>query len=353
MRQRQFSRKPKIGAPPGSMIFVGEQKADQVTLQSITYNADRIAVKGLSSPDDLPMPLPDDEITWINVNGLHDPSVLAALGSRFGIHPLVLEDAVNTCQRPKIEIHDDYIFVVLRTFNFLADGAPQHLESSQFSLIFGQNYLLTCQEKAGELLTPILERLQQSKGKIRQQGSDYLAYTVLDIIVDYYFPVLENLDELIAELEEQAASPDPDHISTRIHLLKRDLLQMRKAVWPLRELTNLLQLDLVRPATAPYFRDLHDHLIQILDLIDTYRDMLESIHDIYFSAVSLRMNDIMKTLAIISTIFIPLTFLAGVYGMNFEHMPELKTAWGYPVLWGVFAVITLLMIGYFHRKKWL
>jgi len=353
MRSSTISQRKKIGLPPGAMVFVGEQKTDLVKLRLVSYGPEQIAVTDAARPDELLNKLQPGQINWINLWGLHDPSVLENLGRHFKLHPLVMEDILNTSSRPKIDIHDDYIFIVMKTLNYVVNEHNCHLESSQFSMIVGKDYLITCQEKSTGLLKPILERLENGRTHIREGGSDYLAYAIIDIIVDYYFLVLENLEEQIDKLEDRALSPERDHISTDLHQLKRELLQMRKAVWPLREIINLLQVDLFKTGTGPYVRDLHDHILQIMDTVENYRDMLEGVHDIYFASVGLRMNDIMKTLAIISTIFIPLTFLAGVYGMNFEHMPELKTTWGYPTLWGIFITIVLVMLYYFRKRKWL
>jgi magnesium transporter len=292
---------------------------------------------------------------WINVDGLHEVEVLGTLGERFGLHPLVIEDILNTAQRPKLEDHGEYLFVVVKSLYHGAgpDGDP---EIEQISLVLGPTYVLSFQEREGDEFEPVRDRIRTEKGRVRQAGADYLAYTLVDLIVDQYFAVLERFGDQIESLEEElilAPTPETAHA---IHHLKREMALLRKSTWPLREVIGALERSespLIRESTKPYLRDVYDHTIQVIDTVETFRDILSGMLDIYLSSVSNRMNEIMKVLTIISTLFIPLTFIAGVYGMNFEHMPELSWPWAYPAVWLVMLVIAALMVVYFYRKKWL
>lgn len=355
MKKMNFlPRRKKIGALPGSMIFLGEQKSEQVRIELISYDVDHISTSALPSLNDVETLLQTPSINWINVIGLHDSKVMEQAGKIFSLHPLVLEDMLNTDQRPKLEIYDDYVFIVLKMLSY--DRTRGILDSEQVSLIFGTNYVLMFQEKEGDVFNPLRDRLNKNKGRLRRSGGDYLAYSIIDMIIDNYFLVLEVMAEAIEEMETDAMSPSGDRVAGDIHHLKRELIYLRKAVWPLREVISQMQREatpLICETTQPYVRDLYDHTIQIIDTIETYRDTVSGLLDIHLSAISNRMNEVMKTLTIISTIFIPLNFIAGIYGMNFVNMPELKTTWGYPVVWCVFITVALTMLYYFRRKKWL
>jgi magnesium transporter len=293
-------------------------------------------------------------VTWINVDAIHQVEVLELLGSCFGLHPLVLEDILNTDQRPKMEDLGEYIFVVLKTFSF--NEQDGELEPEQISLILGPSLVLSFQEKEGDVFNPIRERIRSSKGRIRRMGADYLTYALLDSIVDHYFIVLEQVGEKVEFLEEElVTNPTPETLQT-IHNLKRDMIVLRKSVWPLREVTGNLERgesSLIGESIGIYLRDVYDHTIQVIDTIETFRDMISGMLDIYLSSVSNRMNEVMKVLTIIATIFIPLTLIAGIYGMNFKYMPELEWRWGYPMVWLVMLIIGGLMLVYFRRRKWL
>jgi magnesium transporter len=264
-----------------------------------------------------------------------------------------LEDILNTDQRPKIEDFDDYIYIVLRLINYNQD---REVTSEQISLILGRNFVISLQESDGEVFAPILERLRTSKGRIRKSGADYLVYTLMDLIVDNYFVVLEKFGEALEYLEEEVVTKPSTQTLQDIHRFKYDMIMLRKSVWPLREVIGRLERresDLIQEATGIYFKDVYDHTIVAIDNIETYRDILSGMLDIYLSSISNRLNEIMKVLTIIATIFMPLTFLAGVYGMNFKHMPELEWTWGYPASLGLMLVISLSMLIYFRKKKWL
>jgi len=288
------------------------------------------------------------------VDGIHQVEVLELLGECFGLHPLVLEDILNTDQRPKMEDFSEYIFVVLKTFSY--NDQSDEVEPEQISLILGPSLVLSFQERAGDVFDPIRERIRNGKGRIRRMGADYLAYALLDSIVDHYFIVLEQVGEDVEFLEEElVTNPTPETLQT-IHNLKREMIFLRKSVWPLREVIGALERgesSLIKESTGIYLRDVYDHTIQVIDTIETFRDMISGMLDIYLSSVSNRMNEVMKVLTIIATIFIPLTLVAGIYGMNFQYMPELGWRWGYPIVWLVMLVIGAVMLVYFRRKKWL
>ncbi len=293
-------------------------------------------------------------ITWINVDGLQDLALLETLGKCYGLHPLALEDILNTDQRPKTEDYGDYLYTVLRMFYYGTDA--KEFVSEQISIILGKNFVITFQERAGDVLDPVRERIRNGKGRVRTSGADYLAYALIDAIVDGYFAVLEQIGESIEALEMQLLDDPSQDILREIHRLKRELLFFRKSVWPVRELISSLRRDMpnmIQKETGYYLRDVHDHSIQVIDVVETLREILSGMLDIYLSTVSNRMNSVMKVLTIIATIFIPLTFIAGVYGMNFKYMPELDWPWSYPLLWGVMIAILIGMVVYFKKKDWL
>jgi magnesium transporter len=347
-------RSKKTGLPPGSMVHVGEKKVEQVKLSVIDYDQDNIEKRDLKNVEEA-FPFKDTPtVSWLNLTGLHDIEILEKIGTRYNIHPLILEDILNTDQRPKVEITDNYIFIVLKMLSY--DPEKHEINAEQVSLIMGENYVITFQEREGDVFNPLRERIENGKGRIRKSGPDYLTYAIIDIIIDNYFLVLELIGEQIEYLEGNVLE-NPDHILVqRIQRMKRELIFLRKSTWPLREVISGITRDetsLITEVTHPYLRDLYDHTVQVIDTVETFRDMVSGILDIYLSSVSNRMNEVMKVLTIIATIFIPLTFLAGIYGMNFEYMPELKWHWSYPVLWLVMIGIFIGMLFYFRRKKWI
>lgn len=350
----------KFGLPPGTIVHVGDKRAETVRITVIDYDKDHIQEKVLLDIEEV-FPFRDSPtVTWINIDGIHDASIIERLGTHFNIHPLVLEDILHTTQRPKIEDFENYIYVVLRMFYY--DGITNEQDndseiiSEQVSLILGRNFVISFQEAGGDTFDPVRMRLRVSKGRIRELGADYLAYALIDSIVDNYFVILEKLGERIEILEDELLDePTPDTLE-ELHDLKNEMIFLRKSAWPLREVSNNLlrgESDLITRSTQVYIKDVYDHTIQIIDTIETYRDMLSGMMDIYLSSISNRMNEVMKVLTIIATIFIPLTFLAGVYGMNFKYMPELSWKWGYPVLWCIMATVGISMYFYFRKKKWL
>ncbi len=292
--------------------------------------------------------------TWINIDGVHQLDIIEKIGKHFDLHPLLLEDIVHTDQRPKMEDFDKYIFVVLKMLDY--DDAKHQIKTEQLSLILGLNYVISFQETEGDVFDDVRERIRNGKGRIRKMHSDYLTYSLIDSIVDHHFVIMEKLGEKIADIEDELVS-NPNMVTVQaIHNLKREMIFLRKSVWPLRELVNNLgksESKLINKATLRFISNVYDHTIQIIDTVETYRDMLSGMLDIYLSSISNRMNEVMKVLTIISTIFMPLTFIAGVYGMNFTYMPELQWSMGYPAILVSMLGITTIMLFYFKRRKWL
>jgi magnesium transporter len=356
VRKREFSRRVKeqAGQPPGTPFFIGRRRMEEVKISYIRFNENLHEEKELSTPDECAQLCRSEDIVWINVEGIHDADIVEKLGSLFSIHPLTVEDIVNTMQRPKFEDFSSYIYVVLKMLSYT--GSEGQMDKEQVSLILGSNYVITFQEKPGDVFEPVRERIRNNRGRIRRSGSDYLAYALMDDVVDSYFLILESLGDSIEELEDVVIlNPDPDTVS-RIHMFKRAMLYIRRTVWPLREEISLLEKsgsELVHDSTMVFLRNLYDHTIQVIDTVETYRDIISGMHDTYLSSVSNRMNEVMKVLTIIATIFIPLTFIAGVYGMNFRNMPELYWKWGYFGTLGVMVIVAVCMIIYFKRKKWI
>jgi len=344
----------KSGLPPGALLYTGNTQVEKVTIRVMDYDGDGVCEEEPETVGDLLRFKETAAVTWINVIGLHDIEIIERIGDCFGIHPLVLEDILDTNHRPKLEDYGEYLYIVLKSFDSLDNAAETGTE--QISIILGDNYVISFQEHKQELFEGLRERIRGGKGRIRRQGADYLAYAMLDTVVDNYFVVLEELGETVEDLEENLVVAPRRNDLQDIHSLKRRMLIFRKALWPLREVVGALgrgDSGLIKEGTLLYVRDIYDHTIQVLDTLETYRDILSGMLDIYLSSVSNGMNQIMKVLTIISTIFIPLTFIAGVYGMNFKYMPELEWEWGYPGIWTVMILISLIMLALFRRRKWL
>jgi magnesium transporter len=340
------------GLPPGTMVFVGKRRVAESVITVLDYDAEHCAETVLPDPEACRAYLGRDTVTWINVTGLHDTALLAELGGIFSIHPLALEDIVNTGQRPKLETYGDTLFLVLKMLYRGADGA---VAVEQVSFLLGRTFVLSFQELEGDVFGRIRDRIRTSGGRIRRMGSDYLAYCLLDAIVDHYFVLIEDLQERIEVLQDAVLERCDSEVLQAIHALKREMIVLRRNLWPLREVVSGLERDesgLLGGAIAPYLRDVYEHTIQVLDTIDAFRDTLTGVLDMYMSMVSNRMNDVMKTLTVIATIFIPLTFIAGVYGMNFRHMPELEWRFGYAAALGIMALTGLAMALHFKRKRW-
>lgn len=347
-------RARKAGQPPGTATYTGDKtKETQITVT--TYDAEHHHEKCGSQLSECLPSKHTHGIVWINVEGLKNTAMVQELADLFELHPLTVEDILNTEQRPKIEEFKGYLFITLKQLHWQAKTTSFSIE--QFSLVIGENFVLTFQEQDTTLFDPIRKRLEStSKQRLREQGPDYLAYRLIDTIVDQYFIVLEALGNDIEKTEELIISAPTQQNSRTIYRLKRQLLLLRKAIWPMREvISHLLHAEekIITSFTRIYIRDLYDHTVQAIDTIETFRDMLSSMLDMYISSLTNRMNEVIKTLTIIATIFIPITFIASVYGMNFADMPELRWEYGYPGIWGVFIVITVIMLIYFRRKKWL
>lgn len=343
-----------IGFAPGTLIHIGERKTEKVKITIIDYDEAQFKEKEAKTVEEC-FPFKDKPtVTWVNIDGLHESEIIEKIGNHFEVHPLVLEDILNTGQRPKMEDFEQYIFVVLKMLYY--DEKDDEIKGEQVSLILGSNFVISFQEREGDVFNPIRERIRNAKGRIRKMGADYLMYALMDTIVDNYFVILEKVGEKIESMEEElVANPTPEKLQA-IHTLKRGMIFLRKSVWPLRELISGLQRaesELIAESTQIYLRDVYDHTIQVIDTIETYRDMLSGMHDTYLSSISNRMNEVMKVLTIFASIFIPLTFIAGLYGMNFEFMPELRWRWTYPAVLIAMFGIGVYMLTYFRRKRWL
>jgi magnesium transporter len=346
-------RSRKAGLPPGTLIHIGERKAEQAKLTIIDYDEDQYQEREARSIEECFSFRDKPTVTWINIDGIHEIKILERLGDCYGFHDLVLEDILNTDHRPKVEDYGNYLYLVLKMLYF--DNDTHEIASDQISLILGSNFVISFQEREGGVFETIRGRIRNGKGRARKMGADYLAYAIVDSVVDQYFIILEKLGEKIEALEEQLVTrPTPSTLQT-IHELKREMLLLRKSVWPLREAIGSLERgesSLIRESTVIYLKDVYDHTIQVIDTIEIFRDMLSGMLDIYLSSMSNRMNEVMKVLTIIATLFMPLTFLAGIYGMNFRYMPELEQQWGYPAILLLMVGVAILMVVYFKRKKW-
>ncbi len=346
-------RSQKSGLPPGTPVLIGDSDARPVHISVITYTSTEIEEKSITDPAESSDWRQKPGITWINVDGIHDLSILEKIGASFDLHPLVREDIVNTDQRPKIEDYETYLYIVIRMLHF--DEKQDRVLSEQLSLVLGEGFVLTFQENREDELNTIRERIRQARGRVRNMPADYLAYAIMDSVVDHYFNILEKIGERIETIEEELMGEPETGILRKIHQLKHEMILLRKSIWPLREVVNVLQRnesERMHESTLLYLRDLYDHTIQIIDTIETYRDVLSGMLDVYLSTNSNRLNSVMKVLTMIATIFIPLTFLVGVYGMNFKYMPELDSHWGYPAVWFANIATAGTMLYYFYKKKW-
>lgn len=329
------------------------REAQDAKVTVIDYDAEKFQEKEVKKIEECFQFRNEATVTWINVDGLANLEIIEKLSNCFGLHPLVLEDITNLDQRPKMEDFESYIYICLKMLSCNEKNGETDIE--QISLILGSNFVISFQERQGDVFDVIRERLRNSKGRIRKMGPDYLIYALVSAIVDHYFLILEKLGERTEFLEEELIVDPTPKTSQTIHGLKRELIFLRKSIWPLREVASGLEREdsaLIKKSTKAYLRDIYDHTIQVIDTVETLRDMVSGMLDIYLSSVSNRMNEVMKVLTIIATIFIPLTFISGIYGMNFKHMPELEWQWGY--LFALFTMVTIAvtMLIFFKRKKW-
>ena len=346
-------RSQKAGLPPGTLVHIGEQKVEKVRISIIDYDEKQLKEMDAETVE-VCFPFRDSNtVTWINIDGLHDVGIIEKLGSCYNLHPLLLEDILNTEQRPKMEDFGDYLFLVLKMLDYGENGV---IEAEQVSLVLGPNYVISFQEHEGDVFNAVRERIRKNKGRIRKSGADYLAYALMDSIVDNYFLILENVGERIEAAEQQLAENPTMETLNAIRELKKEMIFLRKSIWPLREVINNLERgesSLIHESLTAYLRDVYDHTIQIIDTVESLRDMISGLLDVYLSSISNKMNEVMKVLTIFASIFIPLTFVAGIYGMNFKFMPELEWTWGYFVVLCVMAAAAAVMLVYFKRKKWL
>ncbi len=371
-RRRKAALAPasgSVGASPGAVVYSGPERSERVTVDVIRYDADAfeeerdIPIDRALELVQRPLRGASGGVRWLNVNGVHDVAIIERIGAALQLHPLTLEDVVSLEQRPKVEAYESYLYIVLRMLSLgdepeaeLRPGDVPRLVNEQLSLVLLSGLLVTFQEEPGDVFEPVRDRARQGKGRIRKMGADYLAYALADVVIDGYFALLERYSDATEDLEEAVLADPGTNTIQRVNHLKRETLLVRKAVWPLREMMSALQREegeLMTREVLTFLRDAHDHAVQVIDTVETLREMLTSLHDIYLSALSYRMNDIMKVLTIISTIFIPLSFLVGVYGMNFDHMPELHVAWAYPALWGLMLAVGGGMLLVFRRIRWL
>lgn len=348
----QVRAKP-VGLPPGTLEHVGERRVEQPVISLIRYDAHDFSSQSGLAVTEISRPR-DGAVSWVNLSGIHEIGIIEQLGERFGIHPLALEDILNTGHRPKLEEYDDYSLIILKMLFW--EEQTRTMSTEQVSLVLGDGYVVSCQEREGDVFDGVRERLRRASGRIRQRGADYLAYALLDSMVDSYFHILEKIGDGLVRLEEDLVGTTNAGQLTAIHHYKRELLLMRRAVWPLRDLVNQLQKEdssLIDEGTRIYLRDLHDHTVQVIDTLEIFRDTLTGLQELYMSSVSIRMNEIMKVLTIMASVFIPLTFIAGIYGMNFAYMPELQWRWGYFAAWGLMLGCAIAMLTYFRHKSWL
>lgn len=347
-----------LGTSPGTLTYVGQEIEHATKVKRIDYNATDFKIDDSSrlSACQLP-PAEATYVRWIDVDGIHEPKVVAAIGQQYHLHPLLLEDVVNTEQKPKLDLYDDtVVFVTLK--NLHHSSQRQEIDVEHVSLVLGKNYLISFQEeRTKDIFEPVIERIKASSGKTRRNGSDYLLYALMDVMVDHYILITERIGEKMDELEEEIVEERATQqtLST-LYKLKRELAFIRRTINPLRDIVGTLlrgDSELIQRGTVPYLHDLSDHVNQVIETLDSYRELIAGLMDVYYSIVSNRMNSVMKTLTIFSAIFMPLTFIVGVYGMNFEHMPELHYRYSYYIVWGVMVLVTVGMIGYFRRRRWM
>jgi len=343
-------RTAKVGLGPGSLIYVGEHRTDAVSIQAIRYNSAAVEeFSAIAATETRPL-LTEDSVTWIDIDGIHDPHLIEEIGEQFGVHFLMLEDIMNSTSRPKVEFGDDYMFLTLKSIESIP--GKDELQLEQFSMIVGKNYLITFQEQKGDPFNPVRERIRTAKGVVRSRNTHYLAYLLLDIIVDNYITTSDRYSESIEKLEMAILRRPTDLTLHRILSLRKDLMDFKRSIDPLREMVNAIQKE-VDKNIAKYYRDLYDHILSEVENLNMYREMLVTLLDLYHSSLSYKMNSVMKVLTVITTIFVPLTFLVGVYGMNFKYMPELEWKYGYFAVMGIMSIIVLAMLNYFRRRKWL
>lgn len=343
----------KAGLPPGALVHTGEQKIAESKITIIDYDEYGAQEYQAHAIEELCRFKNTDTVTWINIEGLHDVQLIADVEQNFNIHSLVLEDILNTHQRPKLDDYGDFLFIVLKGLMF--DDENLNIKYEQISLVVLDNIVITFKEKADDIFIPVVQQLKNSKGHFRKQGSDFLTYLLLDTIVDQYFTFQDALDHYVVTLEDELLFSPVEATLSKIHKLRREVIFVRRSIAPVREILAVLircESKLIDEKTYIYLSDVYDHSIRVIEAMESYRDLVSGMIDIYLSSLSNKMNEVMKVLTVFASIFIPLTFIAGVYGMNFQYMPELAWKWSYPVLWGFFVVQIMFLLFYFKRKKW-
>ncbi len=351
MARRHRAKSKKPGLPPGTLVYTGQQRIEVPDLSVLNYSPK--AIRASKSLADIQYPVPEG-VLWIDIRGLHETELLRTLGTQFGVHALALEDIVDIYQRPKYDSYDEGFLILLESFDFIPE--EMHLVQEQISIFCGKDFVLSFQEDAKDSFLSIRARIENSQGRIRKYHADYLAYALVDNIVDHYFVTLETIGDVIESLEEEIAAKPNFETKNRVHKMKRVVLDMRKGITPLREAVSLLirsDSEYISDSTRPYLQDLYGNVLQAIEMTETYRDILSGVQDLYLAEISYKMNKVIQTLTIVSTIFIPLTFLAGVYGMNFDYMPELHWKYGYFILLGFMALVTVGLLLLFHKRKWL
>ncbi|MGB8000937.1 MAG: magnesium/cobalt transporter CorA [Anaerobacillus sp.] len=347
------NRVQKKGLPPGSLVYIGDEQTEEVTVSAIEFDQHDITEHPDISMDRLQSVIASDKIAWVNVNGVHNVQIIDEISKLVGLHPLTTEDILNTEHRPKIDFFEDHLLAIVKMLDLSSNDTDLDIE--QVSFILMENTVITFQEKHGDLFDPVRLQLQESKGRIRKTGADFLFYSLLDVVFDQYLIIMDEMDDRIAELEGMIMEDPDNHSLQDINQYKNTILQLKKTVWPVREVVNKFinrKVPYIKEDISFYLQDIHDHIVQANDMVETSRGQLYGLLDVYYSSLSMKMNEIMKVLTIVSTIFIPLTFIAGIYGMNFANMPELHWGWSYPAVWVVMIVITGLMLVYFKRKNW-
>jgi magnesium transporter len=345
----------KIGFPPGSIIHVGDVHQTETRVSVIDYSAEHVEKRQIANLDDILKYQGSESVTWVIIEGLANAELVGRLGELFAIHPLVVEDILTAHQRPKFEEYEHYLYIVMKSL--LSENEYFAVDDEQISILLLEKIVFVFKEKTDELFHPLVQRIEKSKGRFRSMGADYLAYAILVIVVDRLFVLIDSLDEAINSIEDALIGSEPSRdILLTIQRLKKELIHIRRFVSPIREvMAEMLrsESELIREKTRIYLRDVSDHAIRIVESIESYKDILSTLMDIYISSVSNKLNEVMKVLTVFASIFIPLTFLAGIYGMNFEHMPELHWRYAYPALWAIFIATPILLLSYFKKKKWL
>lgn len=346
------AKSQNIGAPPGTLFYNGEERTERIKITLIEYNGEEYFEQEFFDLSDCLSHVKPNMVKWINVDGIHKTEVIETIGKLYNIHPLTLEDIVHIDQRPKFEDYEHYVFTVMKMITY-----TEEVQSEQLAILLLENTVISFQEaQSGDAFDIIRSRLRQAKGRVRKLGADYLAYALMDAVVDCYFMAIEKIGDKIEQLEEEIIGASNKETLLELHHLKSEMVYLRKQVWPMRDMINNMirsETTLINPTSDIYLRDLSDHVTRIIDTVETYRDLLSGIMDIYLSTNSNKMNEVMKVLTIMSSIFIPVTFIAGVYGMNFEFMPELKSPYGYGITWAIMLGVIFGMLIYFKKKKWL